>query len=112
MPLTILPDKIRFSSKSKNWQYDFDEIRRIGLVKKRKKFFLENTAFAVVTAATYYCMIFSDLMDLYCIILAILCYIPITILRFSDSTKFVYFLFVKDIHQKEIMTKIESKDRA
>ena len=105
MPLTILPNKIRFSYKSKNWQYDFDEIKEIGLLKKRKKYFLENTAFAVVTAVTYYCMIFSDIMDLYYIIPALLCYTLIITVRFSDPTEFVYFIFVKDIYQKEIKTK-------
>ncbi|WET01674.1 hypothetical protein [Flavobacterium sp. YJ01] len=112
MPLTILPNKIRFSYKSKNWQYDFDEIKEIGLLKKRKKYFLENAAFAVVTAVTYYCMIFSDIMDLYYIIPALLCYTLIITVRFSDPTEFVYFIFVKDIYHKEIKTKIESKDRA
>ncbi len=111
MPLTIFPDKLRFCYKSKNWQYHFDEIKEIGLIKKKKKYLLENSAFAIVTAAAYYCMLFSDLMDLYYIIPAILCYTIIIAIRFNDPAEFVYFFFIKDIYHNEIVTKIESKDR-
>lgn len=111
MPLTIFSDKVRFRYKSKNWQYQFDEIKEIGLLKKKKKYFLENGAFIAVTAVTYYCMIFSDLMDLYYVIPAILCYTIIIALRFSNPKESVYFVFVKDIYQNEIRTKIEAKDR-
>ncbi len=111
MPLTIFSDKVRFRYKSKNWQYQFDEIKEIGLLKKKKKYFLENGAFIAVTAVTYYCMIFSNLMDLYYIIPAILCYTLIIVFRFSNSKESVYFVFVKDIYQNEIRTKIEAKDR-
>ncbi|MCV2483659.1 hypothetical protein OD917_01890 [Flavobacterium sp. SH_e] len=111
MPLTIFSDKVRFRYKSKNRQYQFDEIKEIGLLKKKKKYFLENGAFIAVTAVTYYCMIFSDLMDLYYIIPAILCYTLIIVFRFSNSKESVYFVFVKDIYQNEIRTKIEAKDR-
>ncbi|WP_338840316.1 hypothetical protein [Flavobacterium ginsenosidimutans] len=111
MPLTIFSDKVRFRYKSKNWQYQFDEIKEIGLLKKKKKYFLENGAFIAVTAVAYYCMIFSNLMDLYYIIPAILCYTLIIVFRFSNSKESVYFVFVKDIYQNEIRTKIEAKDR-
>ncbi|MHC0447498.1 hypothetical protein ACWA1F_18965 [Flavobacterium sp. 3-218] len=112
MPLTIFSDKVRFRYKSKNWQYQFDEIKELGLLKKKRKYFLENGAFIAVTIATYYCMIFSDLMDLYYIIPALLCYTLIIIARFGNKAEFVYFIFVKDIYQNEIRTKIAPKDRA
>ena len=111
MPLTIFSDKVRFRYKSKNWQYQFDEIKELGLLKKKKKYFLENAAFIAVTATTYYCMLFSNLMDLYYIIPAILCYAFIIAIRFSNKAEFVYFVFVKDIYQNEIRTKIAAKDR-
>lgn len=111
MPLTILSDKVRFTYKSKNWQYQFNEIKKLGLLRKKKKYFLENTALTAVTAATYYCMIFSDLMDLYYIIPAILCYTLIIIARFNNEAEFVYFIFVKDIYQNEIRMKIAPEDR-
>ncbi|EJL61282.1 hypothetical protein [Flavobacterium sp. CF136] len=111
MFVTIFPDKIKFHYKSKNWHYHFDEIKELGLIKREKKYFLENGAFIAVTAVAYYCMIFSNLMDLYYIIPTLLCYTFIIIARFNDSSEFVYFVFVKDIYQKEIRIKIASKDR-
>lgn len=111
MPLTILPDKIRFCYKSKNWQYHFDEIKEIGLLKKKKKYYLKNGAFTIVTAVTYYCMIFSDLPDLYYIIPAILCYAFIISMKGVNSARFVYFIFVRDINKNVIRTEIEAKDR-
>jgi hypothetical protein len=111
MPLTIFSDKVRFRYKSKNWQYQFDEIKELGLLKKKKKYFLENGAFLAVTAATYYCMLFSNLMDLYYIIPAILCYSFILAMRFGNKAEFAYFVFVKDIYQNKIRTKIAAKDR-
>ena len=111
MPLTIFSDKVRFRYKSKNWQYQFDEIKELGLLKKKKKYFLENGAFIAVTATTYYCMLFSNVMDLYYIIPAILCYSLIIAIRFGNKAEFVYFVFVKDIYQNEIRAKIENKDR-
>ncbi|MFC4477029.1 hypothetical protein [Flavobacterium chungangensis] len=111
MPLTVFSDKVRFRYKSKNWQYHFDEIKEIGLLKKKKKYFLENGAFLAVTAATYYCMLFSNLMDLYYIIPAILCYSFILAMRFGNKAEFAYFVFVKDIYQNKIRTKIATKDR-
>ena len=112
MPLTIFSDEVRFCYKSKNWQYQFDEIKELGLLKKKKNYFLENGAFMAVTGVAYYCMLFSNLMDLYYIIPALLCYAFIIVARFGNKTEFVYFVFVKDIYQNEIKTKIAPKDRA
>lgn len=112
MPLTFFSNEVRFRYKSKNWQYQFDEIKELGLLKKKRKYFLENGAFIAVTAAAYYCMLFSTMMDLYYIIPAILCYAFIIAIRFSNKAEFVYFVFVKDIYQNEIRTKIALKDRA
>ncbi|HEX8014206.1 MAG TPA: hypothetical protein VF465_03150 [Flavobacterium sp.] len=111
MFITIFTDTIKFHYKSKNWQYDFDEIKELGLLKKKKKYFLENGAFIAVTAAAYYCMIFSDLTDLYYIIPTLVCYVFIIIARFDNTSEFVYFFFVKDIYKKEIRIKIAEKDR-
>ncbi|MBW1657124.1 hypothetical protein [Flavobacterium quisquiliarum] len=111
MPLKILPDKIKFDYNSKKWQYEFDEIRDLRLLKKKKKYFLENGAFIAVTTATYYCMFFSNLMDLYYIIPALVCYTLIIAARFKNKNEFEYFIFVKDVYKNEIRTKIASKDR-
>ncbi|MDQ8012757.1 MAG: hypothetical protein REI96_09940 [Flavobacterium nitrogenifigens] len=110
MPLTIFSDEVRFRFKSKNWQYQFDEIKELILLKKKRKYFLENGSFIAVTATAYYCMLFSNLIDLHYVIPAVLSYALIVALWFSDKTEFVYFLFVKDIYQKEIKTKIAPKD--
>ncbi|MET3025541.1 hypothetical protein ABXT06_02580 [Flavobacterium sp. UW10123] len=112
MPLTIFSDKVRFRYKSKNWQYRFDEIKELGLLKKKKKYFLENATFITVTAFAYYCMLFSNITDLHYVIPAVLCYALVVVLWSSDKAEFVYFIFVKDIYQNEIRTKIASKDRA
>ncbi|BDU27462.1 MULTISPECIES: hypothetical protein [unclassified Flavobacterium] len=111
MSLTIFRDKIRFHYKSKNWQYQFDEIKEIGLLKKKKKYFLENSVFIAVTAVTYYCMIFSDIIDVYYIIPAVLCYSLVIIAWFREKTEFNYFVFVKDVYKNKIRTKIKAEDR-
>ncbi len=112
MPLTIFHDEIRFCYKSKNWQYHFDEIKKLGMLRKKKKYFLENGIFIAVTASAYYCMIFSDIMELYYIIPALLCYTLIIISRLKNPSEFNYFVIVKDVYQNEIISKIEAKDRA
>ncbi|WP_163408273.1 hypothetical protein [Flavobacterium ajazii] len=111
MFITIFTDTIKFHYKSKNWQYHFDEIQELGLLKKKKKYFLENGAFIAVTIVAYYCMIFTDIVDLYYIIPTLLCYVFIIIARFDNPSEFAYFVFVKDIYRKEIRIKIASKDR-
>lgn len=111
MPLTIFSDKVRFHYKSKNWQYQFDEIKELGLLKKKKKYFLENATFIAVNATMYYCMLFFNLIDLHYIIPAILFYVFIMAISFNNKAEFVYFVFVKDIYQNEIKTKIAPKDR-
>lgn len=98
MFVIIFFDKIKFYYKFKNWYYYFDEIKEFGLIKREKKYFLENGVFIVVIVVVYYCMIFFNLMDLYYIILIFLCYIFIIIVRFNDFLEFVYFVFVKDIY--------------
>jgi len=110
MPLTIFADKVRFRYKSKNWQYQFDEIKEIGLRKKKKKYFLENGTFIAITAVAYYCMLLSDLAALYFLIPVLLCFTLIIELRSRNKQRFDYFVFVKDIYQNEIRTKIEPKD--
>ncbi|WP_417940132.1 hypothetical protein [Flavobacterium sp. RS13.1] len=111
MFITIFSDTIKFKYKSKNWQYKFDEIKELGLVRKKKEYFLESIAFIAVTAAAYCCMIFTDMMDLYCIIATVVCYACIIIARFHNASEFIYFVYVKDIYQKETRIKIESNDR-
>lgn len=111
MPITITPDKIKFCYESNTWQYDFDEIKELGILKKKKTYFMQNGAFIIVTAIAYYCMIFSNLPDLYYIIPVLFCYTFIIISRFYNPAKFVYFVLVRDVYQKEIKTKIALKDR-
>ncbi|WDF62376.1 hypothetical protein [Flavobacterium sp. KACC 22763] len=111
MPLTIFSDKVRFRYKSKNWQYQFDEIKELGLLKKKKKYFLKNVTFIALNIVAYYCMLFFNLIDMYYSIPAILCYLFIMAVSFNTKAEFVYFVFVKDIYQNEIKTKIAPRDR-
>lgn len=111
MPITITPEKIKFCYQSNTWQYDFDEIKELGILKKKKTYFLENGAFIIVTAIAYYSMIFSNLPDLYYIIPVLFCYTFIIIARFYKPVDFIYFVLVRDIYEKEIKTKIALKDR-
>ncbi|MFD2940642.1 hypothetical protein [Flavobacterium notoginsengisoli] len=111
MPLKIFPDKIKFDYKSKKWQYQFDEIKELGLLKKKKKYFIQNGTFIAGATAAYCGMIFSELTDLNYVIPVLLCYILIITSGFKSKTEFVYFIFVKDIYKSEIRTKIASKDR-
>ncbi|MBF4471361.1 MULTISPECIES: hypothetical protein [Flavobacterium] len=109
---TILTyNNVQFRYGSKSWNYTFDEIEELSLVKKNKSYSKENFAFISVTALAYYFMLFSNLMDLYYIIPAILCYSVIITLRFHDTSKFEFYVFVKDIYNKETIIKIKTTDR-
>ncbi|MFB9076785.1 hypothetical protein ACFFLS_23780 [Flavobacterium procerum] len=111
MFITLTSDKITFRFKSKQWHYHFDEIKELGLVRRKKMFYLENTAFAAVTAITYYFMIFTNVSDLYYIIPAVLCYTILVIARFYHTDEFVYLVMIKDVYDNEKRIKIASNDR-
>lgn len=111
MFLTLVHNNVRFRYGSKQWQYSFDQISCLGLVRKKKSFHLENGAFIAVTVLANYCMVFSDLKDLYYVVPTILCYTVIIISRFHDPTEFVYYVLVRDIYNKETKIKIRTIDR-
>ncbi|KUJ63537.1 hypothetical protein AR687_02285 [Flavobacteriaceae bacterium CRH] len=111
MFITLTHDKVQFYYGSKHWQYNFNEIVELGLLKKKKSYLLENTAFVAVTALAYYFMMFSNLVELYYIIPALLCYTILIILRFHNDAEFDYYVIVKDIYNKEIKVKIKAFDR-
>ena len=81
------------------------------VLKKKKTYYLENGAFMLTTAIAYYCMIFTNLMELYYVIPALLCYTFLIIMRFHNNTEFDYFVIVKDIYRKETKVKINAQDR-
>jgi len=111
MFISLTHDQVQFCYGSQNWQYSFNEIVELGLLKKKRTYLFENGAFISVTALAYYCMIFTNLMELYYIIPALLCYAFLIILRFHNNTEFDYFVIVKDIYQKETKVKINASDR-
>lgn len=111
MFITLTHDQVRFYYGSEHWQYNFDEIVELGLLKKKKSYFLENIAFLAVTAFAYYFIIFSNFAELYYIIPTLLCYTILIILRFPKNIEFDYYVIVKDIYQKETKVKIKALDR-
>ncbi|KIQ16907.1 hypothetical protein RT99_19860 [Flavobacterium sp. MEB061] len=111
MFITLTHDQVRFYYGSEHWQYNFDEIVELGLLKKKKSYFLENIAFLIVTAFAYYFIIFSNFAELYYIIPTLLCYTILIILRFPKNLEFDYYVIVKDIYQKETKIKIKALDR-
>ena len=111
MFITLTHDQVRFHYGSGHWQYNFDEIVELGLLKKKKSYFLENIAFLIVTAFAYYFIIFSNFAELYYIIPTLLCYTILIILRFPKNLEFDYYVIVKDIYQKETKIKIKALDR-
>lgn len=111
MFITLTHDQVRFYYGSEHWQYNFDEIVELGLLKKKKSYFLENIAFLIVTAFAYYFIIFSNFAELYYIIPTLLCYTILIILRFPKNIEFDYYVIVKDIYQKETKIKIKALDR-
>lgn len=111
MFISLTHDQVQFHYGSKQWQYSFNEIVELGLLKKKKTYLLENGAFIVVTALAYYCMIFTNLMELYYVIPALLCYTFLIILRFNNKAEFEYFVIVKDVYKKETKVKINATDR-
>lgn len=111
MFITLTNDHVHFDYGSKRWQYNFNEIVELGLLKKKKTYLLENGAFISVTALAYYCMFFSNLMELYYIVPALLMYTVLIILRFHNTIEFEYYVIVKDIYRKETKVKIKTLDR-
>ncbi|MEN2398904.1 hypothetical protein GKZ90_0003915 [Flavobacterium sp. MC2016-06] len=111
MFIILTPDHVHFDYGSKRWQYNFNEIVELGLLKKKKTYLLENGAFILVTVLAYYLLFFSDLMELYYIIPALLLYTLIIILRFHNAIEFEYYVIVKDIYKKETKVKIKPLDR-
>ncbi|MCD9576928.1 hypothetical protein [Flavobacterium soyae] len=111
MFISLTHDQVQFQYGSKQWQYNFNEIVELGLLKKKKTYLFENGAFMAVTALAYYCMIFTSLMELYYLIPTLLCYSFLIILRFNNKTEFDYFVIVKDIYKKETKVKIDALDR-
>lgn len=111
MFISLTHDQVQFQYGSKHWQYNFNEIVELGLLKKKKTYLFENGAFMAVTVLAYYCMIFTNVMELYYLIPTLLCYSFLIILRFNNKTEFDYFVIVKDIYKKEIKVKINALDR-
>ncbi|SHH72680.1 hypothetical protein [Flavobacterium defluvii] len=111
MFIFLTQDQVQFQYGSKQWQYSFNEIVELGLLKKKKSYLFENSSFIAVTASAYYCMIFTKLTELYYVIPALLCYTFLIILRFHNKTEFDYFVIVKDIYKKETKVKINALDR-
>jgi len=111
MFLTLTHDQVLFYYGSEQWQYNFNEILELGLLKKKKSYHLENIAFLLVTLFAYYFMIFSNFAELYFIIPTLLCYTILVILRFPKNKEFDYYVVVKDIYNKEIKIKISAFDK-
>lgn len=111
MFFTLTHDQVLFQYGSNRWQYSFNEIAELGLLKKKKTYLLENTAFISVTAVAYYCMVFSNLSELYYLGPALIAYAILIILRFYDDIEFEYYVIVKDIYKKETKVKIKVFDR-
>lgn len=111
MFFTLTHDQVQFQYGSKRWQYGFNEIQELGLLKKKKTYLLENSAFILATALAYYCMVFSNLMELYYIGPTLLVYTILIILRFHDDIEFEYYVIVRDIYKKETKVKIKGLDR-
>ncbi|PWB27982.1 hypothetical protein [Flavobacterium sp. HTF] len=111
MFFTITHDQVQFHYGSKRWQYSFNEIVELGLLKKKKSYLIENGLFITITAIAYYCMVFSDVMELYYIVPTLLCYTFIIIYRFHGNIDSEYYVIVKDVYQNEIRIKIKTLDR-
>lgn len=111
MFVTLTPNQVHFRYGKNQWQYTFDEIVELSILRRKKTYFLVNTLFILVTAIAYYCMIFSDIIDIYYIIPTLLCYTFLIILRFNDRSEFEYSVLVRDIYEKEITIKIKTEDR-
>ncbi|MTH16107.1 hypothetical protein [Flavobacterium sp. LC2016-01] len=111
MFLTLTSTQVHFCYRKKRWNYAFDEIIELGLIRKKKNYFLLNATFIAVTAIAYYCMIFTKMTDLYYIIPALLAYTVLIILRLHNPAEFDYYVFVRDCYEKEIIVKIKNKDK-
>ena len=111
MFFTLTHDQVQFHYGSKRWQYNFNEIVELGLLKKKKSYLLENGVFAAITALAYYFMVFSDVTELYYIIPTLLGYTILIILRFHNTIDFEYYVIVRDIYKNQTKVKINPSDR-
>ncbi len=111
MFITITSNQVQFRYGKNSWQYSFDEIDELGIVRRKKTYFLVNMLFIIVTAIAYYSMIFTRIPDLYYITPTLLCYTVLIILRFHDNVEFEYSVLVRDCFQQEIKIKIKAADR-
>ncbi|OXA76468.1 hypothetical protein SAMN05444397_11311 [Flavobacterium aquidurense] len=111
MFISLTHDQVQFCYGSIRWQYDFNEIAELVLLKRKKTYILENCAFIAVTAFAYYCMLFTNVIALYYITPTLLCYAILIILRFHNKVDFEYYVVVKDIYKKEVVVKISASDR-
>lgn len=110
MILTLMHNKVLFHYGTKKWQYSFNEISSLGLIRKKKTFYLEDGSFIAVTVLGYYCMFFTDIVDLYYLTPITLFYTIIIILRFN-SAEFKYYVLVQDIYGKQTKVKIKAVDK-
>lgn len=112
MSIILTHDQVQFYYGSEHWKYNFNEIAELGLLKKKRSYLFENSAFIAITAFAYYFVIFSDIAELYYIIPILLCYTILIILRFPKSSEFDYYVVVKDIYKKETKVKINPLDKS
>lgn len=107
MFITLTSDQVQFNYGSKRWQYPFEKIEQLAILKKKKIYFLENAIFFAITALAYYAMVFSDLNEMYYILPTLFCYTIIIIFRFHNPSDFEYYVLVRDVYQKETKVKIK-----
>lgn len=111
MFITFTTTQVHFCYGKNKWYYAFEEIIELGFIRKKKKYFLTNFAFALVTLSAYYCMIFTRIPDLYYIIPSLFAFTILIVLRFHDKAEFNYYVLVRDCYQKERLVKIKNKDK-
>jgi hypothetical protein len=111
MSITLTSDQVHFQYGKNCWNFTFDEIAELGILRKKKTYIFVNASFILVTVMAYYCMIFSHLVDMYYIIPTLLCYSLLTIIRFHDNVEFEYYVLLRHIDKKEIKVKIKASDR-
>ncbi len=111
MFITYTPQAVQFQYGIKGWQYTFNEIAEIGIVRKRKRYSIRNFIFITVAALLYYYLFFTDLKCFYLAIALIACFAAIVFFWFHNPDEFTYYLLVRDKKKKETKIKIKARDR-
>jgi len=111
MFITYTAHSVQFQYGAKGWQYDFNEIAKLGILRKRKSHIIENIISAIGCALVYYYLFFTDWDYAYAVVPLLLCFAVLLYFLFLRRSEFAYYIMVQDTNQKQTRIRIKAGDR-